>query len=113
MNDQPSPTARLPRAYQLCENIAASARLIGDYPAGVTRDVIAAAIVDYAQELVGELWRAGQTERAAGMGTIESDYDAPLWCRGAFIEEVTAACQVPTVAASDPAKDLGRGRSRR
>lgn len=102
---------KLPRPYQLLAEINEYTDLIedGTYTgAGCTSN-----ITRLVQELTRELWVAGMSERHAGMGTNDSDHDAPLWARGAFLEEVTAAVGVPTVQPSDPARDLGRGRALR
>lgn len=86
----------LPRPYQLL------AELVDEY--GELHPLLCSTV----QELVFELWRAGQTEKRA-MNSYE--YDPPLWCGGMHPDEVTRAVGVPTVAASDPRKDLGRGRT--
>jgi hypothetical protein len=93
----------LPRPYQLLAEIVSTFD-------GLSHANDRDKCQELAVQLAIELWRAGMTEKRAGMSTNESDYDAPLWCKGMFLEEVTAAVGVPTVAASDPMRDLGRNR---
>lgn len=68
-------------------------------------------VMERIQDLAVELWRAGQDEHRAGMGTIDSDYDAHLYCPKLHPDELTRMLGVPTVPASDPTKDYGRGRT--
>lgn len=91
----------LPHPYQLLEQIVEASG--NAYRQSAVRRL--------AQELAVELWKAGQVEHRA-MGSIDSEYDPPLWCKGASIEEVTRQVGVPW-GASNPARDLGRGRSYR
>lgn len=102
---------QLPRPYQLIQNIVASINLVAD---GTVSPIGAGAVLDaareFATELAIELWKAGQVERRA---IDPYQYDPPLWCKGMVVEEVTRAVGVPTVAASDPTRDLGRGKSYR
>lgn len=95
---------QLPRPYQLLAQLAALTSGPDLEGVGGPGDDIRAIV----QDLAMELWKAGQTEKRA-MDSYE--YDPPLWARGMFIEEVARAVGVPTVAASDPARDLGRGAS--
>ena len=98
---------QLPRPYQLLAQLADGADFVRtDLDRRHGRDMLA-----LIQELAVELWRAGQDEHRAGMGTIDSDYDAPLYCPKIHPDELTRMIGVPTVPPSDPAKDLGRGRS--
>ena len=102
----------LPRPYQLLARIVAlSAHATVGPDATMRRHPIGDDVARLAQDLAVELWRAGMDEHRAGMGTVDSDYDAHLYCPGLHPDELTRLLGVPTVPPSDPAKDLGRGRS--